>query len=185
MMVLPLEGHWIIWINRLLLWLNFVLPLVLVSVVADGQIVLQVVIGDSPRIWLDDCAVVHHHWWGLERLCLSWHKALQEVRGVVVLVHLLFLVLVRRENRGRAGVWILFCIKLPICSSLNIENRACTLSNHPLSGIVEHWLLGVEQRLLVDGDGEALVLALAVLHLVPVVVVLLAAVLQVVHQVSC
>ena len=26
---------------------------------------------------------------GLERLCLSWHKALQEVRGVVVLVHLL------------------------------------------------------------------------------------------------
>ena len=21
---------------------------------------LQVVIGDSPRIWLDDCAIVHH-----------------------------------------------------------------------------------------------------------------------------
>ena len=45
MMVLPSEGHWIIWINRLLLWLNFVLPLVLVlvvAVVADGQIVLKI-----------------------------------------------------------------------------------------------------------------------------------------------
>ena len=42
-MVLPSEGHWIIWINRLLLWLHFV-PLVLVlvvAVVADGQIVLK------------------------------------------------------------------------------------------------------------------------------------------------
>ena len=44
-MVLPSEGHWIIWINRLLFWLNFVLPLVLVlvvAVVADGQIVLKI-----------------------------------------------------------------------------------------------------------------------------------------------
>ena len=92
-----------------------------------------------------------HHWWGLERLCLSWHKALQEVRWVVILVHLLwssinffqfffkvffepnlFLVLVRRENRGRAGVRILFCIKLPICSSLFKKNCNCAYWSFPI-----------------------------------------------------
>ena len=44
-MLLPSKGHGIIRINRLLFWLHFVLPLVLVlvvAVVADGQIVLKI-----------------------------------------------------------------------------------------------------------------------------------------------
>ena len=43
-MLLPSKGHGIIRINRLLFWLHFV-PLVLVlvvAVVADGQIVLKI-----------------------------------------------------------------------------------------------------------------------------------------------
>ena len=69
------------------------------------------VICDSPRLWLDNCAIVqdlltinlnqvknmqekikawnHYHRRRLESRSLSWDKSLQEVSWIIVLVHLL------------------------------------------------------------------------------------------------